>query len=48
LTDKMCEWLGVAKMDDLQEALRESFNRYGSGAKVAVLTHSNLVMKSAI
>jgi len=47
LTDKMCEWLGVAKMDDLQEALRESFNRYGSGAKVAVLTHSNLVMKSA-
>ena len=46
LTDRMCEWLGVAKMDDLQEALRETFSRYGSKAKVAVLTHANLVMKS--
>ena len=46
LTDRMCEWLGVTKMDDLQEALTESFARYGSSAKVAVLTHANLVMKS--
>jgi len=46
LTDRMCEWLGVTKMDDLQEALRKSFTHCGSGAKVAVLTHANLVIKS--